>query len=178
MAFSGSTSRISRGIFSDYPRDLNLQAAEASWLFPTSWVAGIKFQSTFNQRISKRCVSLQERPWKRFEVISSKALGTRTWEQCAWFLQCLQICFPRRLDLLCKAIRFGPISVHIPFCFSLITPLFMPENFRKDYASMPHPFLNADSFKATLDSSKCNPGELYRKNRIAVKIAVNGLWLV
>ena len=31
MAFSGS--RISRGIFSDYPRDLNLQAAEASWLF-------------------------------------------------------------------------------------------------------------------------------------------------
>ena len=34
MAFSGS--RISRGFFSDYPRDFNLQAAETSWLFLTS----------------------------------------------------------------------------------------------------------------------------------------------
>ena len=33
MAFLGST--ISRGIFSDYPRALNLQAAETSWLYPT-----------------------------------------------------------------------------------------------------------------------------------------------
>ena len=75
MAFSGS--RISQGIFSDYPRDLNLQAAENSWLYPTSWVAGIKFELTFNHRISKSCVSLQGRPWKRFEVISSKALPVR-----------------------------------------------------------------------------------------------------
>ena len=35
---------------------------------------------------------------------------------------------------------------------------------------IPHPFLNAESFKTTLDSWKCNPGELYRKNRIAVKM--------
>ena len=107
MAFSGS--RISLGIFSDYPRYFNLQAAETSWLFLTSliWnfsqllikeytegVSDIKFQLTFNQRIYKRCVSLQGRPWKIFEVISSKALPVRA----------MRVIFTMPTNLLSKAI--------------------------------------------------------------------------